>query len=362
MSFHGILGHDAIADRFRRSVAAGRLASTYLFVGQRGIGKRSFAFALARSLLCERNAEAELAACGNCEACVQVAAQGHPDLEYVGLPKGASSLPIELFVGDDDHRMQEGLCHRIGLKPMRGGRKIAIIDDADKFNPASANCLLKTLEEPPPRSVIFLIGTSEHRQLPTIRSRCQTVRFGPLSEGEVATILLDQGLLPEEQATQEQANLLARRSGGSVQQALALADDELWEFRGSLYAEIAQADFDSVSLSKEVASFVDAAGKEAPVRRERLRQICHFVADFYGALMRMLAGAHAEGDDSLMQAAGSASATWSSGLESAADCIERCHGAINAIDRNANLPTLVEAWIDELATTARGESTSIEWP
>ena len=77
--------------------------------------------------------------------------------------------------------MREGLCHDIALKPFRGGRKIAIIDDADYLNQEGANCLLKTLEEPPEKSVIILIGTSQQRQLPTIRSRCQIVRFAPLS-------------------------------------------------------------------------------------------------------------------------------------------------------------------------------------
>jgi len=61
-----------------------------------------------------------------------------------------------------------------------GGRKVAIIDDADHLNEEGANCLLKTLEEPPPCSVLILIGTSADKQLPTIRSRCQTIRFSPL--------------------------------------------------------------------------------------------------------------------------------------------------------------------------------------
>ena len=89
--------------------------------------------------------------------------------------------------------MREGLCYDIALKPYSGRRKVAIIDDADYLNKEGANCLLKTLEEPPPKSLLILIGTSEQRQLPTIRSRCQIVRFQPLPEQDVAELLLATG-------------------------------------------------------------------------------------------------------------------------------------------------------------------------
>ena len=73
--------------------------------------------------------------------------------------------------------MREGLCHDISLKPYSGRRKVAVIDDADYLNQEGANALLKTLEEPPPKSLLILIGTSEQRQLPTIRSRCRRLRW-----------------------------------------------------------------------------------------------------------------------------------------------------------------------------------------
>src|SRR4029450_8202547 len=102
--------------------------------------------------------------------------------------------PLELLIGDAEHRMRAGLCYNIALKPFSARRKVAIIDDADYLNKEGANCLLKTLEEPPPKSLLIMIGTSEQRQVPTIRSRCQIVRFQPLAEEDVAELLLSTGV------------------------------------------------------------------------------------------------------------------------------------------------------------------------
>ena len=98
-------------------------------------------------------------------ACLQVDALTNPDLQIVSKPRDRNFIPVERFIGDREHRMSEGLCHDISLKPHYGGRKIAIIDDADFLNQEGANCLLKTLEEPPPKSLLILIGTSEQRAI-----------------------------------------------------------------------------------------------------------------------------------------------------------------------------------------------------
>src|SRR6187401_2704455 len=110
--WYGILGHDDIVEQFRRTLAAGRLASTYLFVGPPGVGKRRFALELARALLCTENREEALAPCGQCESCRVFAAGNHPDLDMVGLRPEKAELAISQFVGFDDELNQEGLCHR----------------------------------------------------------------------------------------------------------------------------------------------------------------------------------------------------------------------------------------------------------
>ncbi len=346
MSWQGVLGHDELVDQFRRRLALGRLASTFLFVGPAGIGKRTFANKLAQALLCTAQDERRLEPCGTCPSCLQVTSQTHPDLLLVAKPYDKNTLPLELFIGDDEHRMRVGLCHDISLRPMMSTRRVAIIDDADFLSRESANCLLKTLEEPPPRSVMILIGTSVEQQLPTIRSRAQIVRFQPLSVDVVAQLLVEQKLV----ADPGEALRLASHSDGSLAQAMELADPELWTFREQLYAKLSEPILDSVATAKMVLTFVEAAGKEAVARRVRGRRVIGFAAEYYRHLARVLAGGDPVGDAELNQAVLRRQRTWPGDADMAADCVERSLEAIGQIDRYVNQTTLFEGWLDAVSS------------
>jgi DNA polymerase-3 subunit delta' len=346
MSWHGIHGHDEVVERFRRALGRGRLASSFLFVGPEGVGKRSFALKLAQVLLCGTRPEAAMDPCGQCPACAQVAAQTHPDLELVAKPKDRSFLPLELFIGDKGHRMRRGLCRNLSLKPFMGGRKVAVVDDADFLNAEGANSLLKTLEEPPPRSVLILIGTSPAKQLPTIRSRCQLVRFGPLSPELVSRLLVRAGL------TDDEARRLADYSEGSLQRAIDLVDPELWRFRGELYERLAAPILESVPLARILLAFVDQAGREAAARRRRMKQVIRFAVEFYRHLLHSLSGADQTVDATLQRAVDKAVLGWTDEQSAAATCLDRCLEASEQVDRNANPATLLGCWIDDLAKAA----------
>src|SRR5262245_7592648 len=213
MSWSQILGHADRIESFRQIVARNRLAHAYLFVGPPGVGKRRFAQELAKALLCEAPRASSLDACDKCAACLLVDAGTHPDLFAVSRPEEKNEMPIDV--------MKE-LCRGFSLKSARGHGKIGILDDADDLNDESANCFLKTLEEPPPGSVFILIGTSSDRQLATIKSRCHLVRFAPLTDDQVRAILQKQGI-----ADEAMLGRLVRLAGGSPGQALALADESL---------------------------------------------------------------------------------------------------------------------------------------
>ncbi|MGD0899380.1 MAG: DNA polymerase III subunit [Thermoguttaceae bacterium] len=342
MTWHGIRGHDRLVEQFRRALGRGRLATSFLFTGPAGIGKRTFALKLAQAMLCQARPEESLDPCDTCPSCSLALAGTHPDVDVVSRPADKAFIPVELLLGDREHRGREGLCHRIALKPYMGGRKIALIDDADDLNAEGANCLLKILEEPPPRSVLILVGTSPARQLPTIRSRCQLVRFQPLAADVVAELLVTQGVVGDP----VEASRLARHAGGSLSRAVELADPGLWTFRQLLFERLAAPALDSVGLAQAVGAFVDEAGKEAPARRARLRQVAAFAADFYRQLLHAQSGA-ALPDDDQDRPAPPASAPWSG---DAAAALDRCLEAAAQIDRNANQATLIEAWLDDLAT------------
>ncbi len=344
MSWHGIEGHDAVVERFREALSRGRLASTFLFVGPAGIGKRTFALKFAQALLCETRPAAALDPCGKCPSCAQVAAGTHPDLEMLCKPADKNFIPVAMLIGDKEHRMHEGLCHKIGLKPYMGGRKIAILDDADYLNVEGANALLKTLEEPPPQSVLILISTSADRQLPTIRSRAQIVRFQPLATEIVVKLLRAQNIA----ADPAEALRLASYSGGSLERAAELADPELWSFRADLLGALAKRPVESAQVSQMVCTFVDAAGKDASPRRARARLLAGFAIDFFRAMIRRLENLPAAEHEDLEQLAEQAIRNgWTN--DTAVAALERTLETLSHIDRNANQSTMVECWFDELA-------------
>jgi len=350
MSWQGIEGHDAIAAEFARAQARGRVAGTYLFIGPPGVGKGTFARRLAKALTCAAP-QAGLVACNACASCVQAEAGSHPDIDVVQKPEDRATIPLDLLIGDADHRMREGLCWRLLLKPTLGGRKVAIILDADLLSDEAANCLLKTLEEPPPEAVIILVGTALERQLPTIRSRCQIVRFRPLMHEELVRVLRleqDSGQIDEQRLA-----MCAASAGGSLEWARQLLDDELMAFRATMFRMLGTRPLHGVDLAREVLAVVDAAGKEAPPRRARLRTVLDSALEFFRAVLRHDATGELPADPALAAAV----ASWGGDGERAAMCLAQTLDALDGIERNAYLPILVDAWTALLEEPRLAQST-----
>jgi DNA polymerase-3 subunit delta' len=187
--------------------------------------------------------------------------------------------------------------------------------------------MLKTLEEPPPGAVMFLLGTSRSRHLPTILSRSQIVRFDPLSPDDMNQVLVGRGLAADDAAPQ-----LAARSDGTVTSALESADAELWQMRDRFAAQWNADLGDAARLAREIDEFASAAGKEADARRRRLRQLFRLACD----LFRQSLPAEAE--------------EGTANVEVALAALDRTLEAEEQLDRNANLATLVECWVDDLVS------------
>ena len=347
--WHGIKGHDELVERFRRAMKRGRIGGTYLFLGPPGVGKKLFALKLAQALLCEKNSAESFDPCEVCHSCVQVTARTHPDVMMVSKPPEKTTIPLEMLIGERGQRNAEGagLIGHLALKPYSGRHRVGIIDDADYFNAEGANALLKTLEEPPAQAVLILIGTSASKQLPTIRSRSQIVRFSPLPIDILAELIIEEGLAQDSQ----DAVRLAELSDGSLDRARELADPALWPFWSKWEAALSQGAFDAITWSQEFRTFVDSAGKEAIVRRKRLYQLVSFTANFFRDTILLLAGADAVGStmtghQSLIRFLGEAHQL--DAEETLQYCIEICLQACEDIERNANLTILIDDWITTL--------------
>jgi len=357
MSWQQVRGHDRQFEWFKQQYANERLGSSFLFIGPTGIGKRTFALKLAQALLCENPSHGALIPCQECSGCQQVVALTHPDLLTVARLKGKSGVLISQMVGDEKHRTREGLCYEISLKPYCGGKRVAIIDDADEMTGEAAAALLKTLEEPPPDSIIILISTNRQKQLPTIRSRCQIIRFSPLSLGDLSELLVELGLAQDSQ----QAQQLAAIGNGSVERVKSFVGSGILEFRNEFFFKLASPRTLLTELTSLVNQCVDEAAEDLPTdqkakaKRQRMRVVIELATEFFRQLVRELVDAPSEEDQQFAKAIDLAVRKWPGDVETALACLDCCLEADVYVQQNANQKTLVESWLDRLQTLSRIE-------
>ncbi|HID24631.1 MAG TPA: DNA polymerase III subunit delta' [Planctomycetaceae bacterium] len=374
MSWSDIRGHAVQREMFRRAIRRGRLAHAYLFTGPEGIGKRQFALRLAQSLLCQRASEEAVEFCGECHACKMLAAGTHPDLLLVGRPEGKKELTLEVFVGERERRGREGLCYELYLRPVASDRRIAIIDDTDLMNEESANALLKTLEEPPEKSVLILLSENPNALLPTIRSRCQLVRFFPLSRSDVAELLLEQDVVE----SREEAERIAALSGGSLAMAARLRDPRYRELFESLHRHLASEESRPLEAAAQINEQLDRLGGDAGQKRRNAHWVVAACVEFYrGALRWLLVQREAGGDSSVevrIDAAGperaevpetvrAFAARFDPGsdddLDWLIDFLERTMQAEDHLDRNVSVSFCVETLFADLARISRKSPSAV---
>ena len=164
MPFTSILGHDKQKQLLTKALAADRLASGYLFTGPDGVGKKLLAETFIKTVLC-----AEKNSCNHCRSCLQYEEENHPD--FIFLDGSTSAIKI------DEIRATQKELH---FKPMESDKRVCLIDAADKMTVSAQTALLKSLEEPKLHTMFILVSANPETLLPTIRSRCQVLRFNRL--------------------------------------------------------------------------------------------------------------------------------------------------------------------------------------
>lgn len=268
MSFDSIFGQEFAVGTLRRALQTGRLHHAYRFEGPDGIGKGKTALALAQALVCEHPREGE--GCGSCSSCrraVTISSEPphvpkHPDILVLERGIYASTLGKELDEKQNisTEQVRRVLLSRIMLPPHEGRGRLVLIRNAEELHPSAANALLKTLEEPPPRTHFVLLSSRGRMLLDTIRSRAVLVRFAPLRREVMREILKNLGV--------EVSDQLLELSGGSISSALALSRTEETEARRQFVEEVRRAIL--APNASGVMALAQARDKEKEVLRDRL--------------------------------------------------------------------------------------------
>jgi DNA polymerase III subunit delta' len=212
-NFNSFLGNPRVVEILRRALDRERLPHALIFAGPPGVGKQTLAQLLALHLNCLALKGHE--ACGSCGSCRKILSGTHPDVRLVQ-PEGT-------FIKIDQVR---AMIDEIAYQPFEGRYRVVIFDGADQMRKEAANCLLKTLEEPPSRSILILVTTRPYLLLETIRSRARVLQLGAIAEDVIERYLVAKsGRAPED------ARLAAALSNGNLSAALAFHADRYKEIR-----------------------------------------------------------------------------------------------------------------------------------
>lgn len=238
--------HEDIMDNLIKNVRRGYFCHAYIFEGEKGIGSLEAALLFSNALICERT---EVAPCGACSACILAKAGNHPDIHIISPLKDKKNILVEQI---------RDLSKDAYTKPFENAKKVYIIQYGDEMNEQSQNALLKLLEEPPEYAVFVILSENTESLLPTVRSRCELMKFPPVSPQEIENIL------KRDYPDIKNADFLARCSGGNIKKARQLAEDEDFiPLRSGAFETLTKLLSSDIYESYEIADFVEANKEHA---------------------------------------------------------------------------------------------------
>jgi len=219
---HKIYGHKNILELFNKIINSGKIANAYLFVGESGLGKEYMAKYFAMMVNCVKSPKP----CFSCHSCVQFVSGNHPDIFFIE-PDG-SSIKVDT--------LRNTVISNAYIKPYNSYKKIFIIKEAEKMTEQSQNSILKTLEEPPLHVLFILTASKMDGLLPTIVSRCETIRFNRESDDVIEDYLVN-----EKNVNASEAKKISSVACGNYGKADLLTDEkysiirnEVWDVLESL--------------------------------------------------------------------------------------------------------------------------------
>jgi len=328
-----VIGQDHAAACLRRAVRRGRVAHGYLFCGPAGVGKARMALAFAALLACRSETEE---ACGRCRPCRLIAAGTWPDLHLLEPEAGRRTITVEQV---------RALIARVYRHPVEGPWKVFIVRDADHLREEAQNLLLKTLEEPPPDSVLILLAARPDRLVPTLHSRLQPVRFHRLRPEHLHRLLERREDLGE-----SERRFAAAFAAGSVGEALDLAASKAASLRDLLLERLPHLTLaEAMGLAEEVhGTCLPAGSTAAEEARRALRRFLDVATRLYRDLMvvRMGGGVRLYNADRRERLERFARSLPPLAPER---CVARLLQARVDLDRNANRRLLLEGLFMDLA-------------
>lgn len=262
-----LFGHASAEALLLRGLASGQLAHGIIIAGPPGIGKATLAYRFARALL------------PGDAAANRIMAGSHADLLVI---EPEYDEKKEEFAREISVEQARRIPQFLAMTPGEGQWRVVIVDPADALNTNAANAILKILEEPPPQAVLLLVSHNPGRLLPTIRSRCRTLRLAPLSSEDFTAAM--RHIAPET----EHLRALSVLSGGSPGVALEMGQEALETYAGLLALLSGLPQLDAAKIHTFADSF-SGSGTHA-----RWRLLMQLVLQLFGRVTRQATGAPVE--------------------------------------------------------------------
>ncbi|MFN4319538.1 MAG: DNA polymerase III subunit gamma/tau [Aquificaceae bacterium] len=240
-AFSEVVGQEVPVRVLKNAIRLGKLSHAYLFAGPRGTGKTTIARILTKAINCLQPKEGE--PCGVCENCISIDKGSFPDLIEID---AASNRGI-----DDIRSIRDA----VSYVPIKGKYKVYILDEAHMLTKEAFNALLKTLEEPPPRTVFILCTTEYEKIIPTILSRCQRLIFSKLREDQIVEYLKRICQRENLECEEKALYMLARLSDGGMRDAVSLLDQVSTYGEGKVKAELVE-EFLGIVSQERVREFL----------------------------------------------------------------------------------------------------------